>query len=84
MMRRRRPRLRPAIRGSGPAQVPSRTEYRSGIVALPFEGGSADAFVRAVASEAGRRDAGFAFLFHSLSAFDTPDLAAALARRRRP
>jgi hypothetical protein len=59
--------------------VPSRTEYQSGIVALPSEGGSADQFVRTVAAEAGRREAGFAFLFHSLSAFDTPALAESLA-----
>lgn len=61
--------------------MPSRTEYRSGIVALPFEGGSADDFVCAVAAEARRQDACFAFLFHSLSAFSTHELAEALARR---
>ena len=60
--------------------MPSRTDYQSGIVALAFEGGSADAFARAVAAEAARCDAGFAFLFHSLSAFETRALAEALAR----
>jgi len=60
--------------------MPSRTDYQSGIVALAFEGGSADAFARAVAAEAARGDAGFAFLFHSLSAFETRALAEALAR----
>src|SRR5262245_56101773 len=56
------------------------TEYASGIVALPFHGGTADEFARAVAEAAGRLDAGFAFLFHSLSAFRTEALAAALAK----
>src|SRR4029079_13858045 len=52
----------------------------SGIAALPFAGGTAEDFAAAVADEARRRDAGFAFLFHSLSAFDTATLAAALAK----
>jgi hypothetical protein len=56
------------------------TEYASGIAALPFNGGTAEEFVLAVAEEAERRDAGFAFLFHSLSAFDTQALADALAK----
>lgn len=56
------------------------TVYASGIAALPFSGGTADEFAHAVAEEARRRDAGFAFLFHSLTAFSTAELAAALAR----
>lgn len=56
----------------------SQAEYACGIVAIPFVEGPADAFAAAVAIEAGKHDAGFAFLFHSLSAFDTKALAAAM------
>jgi hypothetical protein len=62
-----------------PHPVHACTEYASGIAALPFAGGTADEFVRIVAEEARARDAGFALLFHSLLAFDTRALAAALA-----
>ena len=55
-------------------------EYACGIVAIPFADGPADKFAAAVVEEAGRHDAGFAFLFHSLSAFDTKSLAAAMER----
>lgn len=54
------------------------TEYGCGIVALPFAGGTVGEFAEAVATEARRREAGFAFLFHSLCAFDTEALAAAM------
>jgi hypothetical protein len=63
-----------------PTRVQPCTEYASGIVALPFHGGTADEFARAVAATAEARDAGFAFLFHSLAAFRTEALAAALAK----
>jgi hypothetical protein len=62
------------------SQVPSCTEYESGIVALPFAGGSADTFARTIAAAAPLHNAGFVFLFHSLSAFETSELAAALSR----
>ena len=53
-------------------------EYACGIAAVPFAGGTVDAFAAAVAEEARRHEAGFAFLFHSLSAFDTKALAVAI------
>jgi hypothetical protein len=70
------------VRGFGgtTVQVGSQAEYASGIAAVPFSGGSADQFAASVASEAARLGSGFAFLFHSLSAFDTSTLAAALSR----
>ncbi len=56
------------------------TEYACGIVAIPFTEGSADEFAAIIAKEAAKRPKSFAFLFHSLSAFDTKSLAAAMHR----
>ena len=56
----------------------SSTQYACGIVAIPFAQGGADEFARRVAAEAARQDAVFALLFHSLSAFHTDALAAAM------
>jgi hypothetical protein len=78
MMRRARRAL--YVRALEETRTRACTEYASGIAALPFSGGGAEEFARAVAEEAERRDAGFAFLFHSLSAFNTQALAAALAK----
>jgi hypothetical protein len=69
----------PDVGGTSQAVHPC-TEYASGIVALPFSGGNADEFAQLLAVEARRRDVGFGFLFHSLTAFGTRDLATALAR----
>jgi len=63
-----------------PKQVHSCTEYASGVVAVAFGEGTADDFASIVASEARAHDAGFALLFHSLLAFDTTALAAAMEK----
>jgi hypothetical protein len=60
--------------------VYSVTEYASGVAAIAFADGGAEDFASIVAGEALARDAGFAFLFHSLSAFDTGALADAIMR----
>ena len=54
------------------------TEYACGIVAVAQSSGTADDFAQAIARMARAHDCGFAYLFHSLTAFDTHALAAAI------
>jgi hypothetical protein len=58
--------------------VHSCTEYACGIVAVAQSNGTAEDFVQAIAPIARANDCGFAYLFHSLTAFDTHALAAAI------
>jgi hypothetical protein len=58
--------------------VHSCAEYACGIAAVSFAGGTADEFAAAVAAAAEKHGSGFAFLFHSLLAFETKALAAAM------
>ena len=55
-------------------------EYACGIAAVSFAGGTADEFAAAVAEAAKKHRSSFAFLFHSLLAFETEALAAAMER----
>lgn len=66
--------------GGALASLFAPAEYACGIVAVPFSEGTLEEFATSVATEAERHDAGFAFFFHSLSAFATRDLAQAIAR----
>jgi hypothetical protein len=58
--------------------VTERTQYDCGIVALTAPGIGADGFARMLAAEAERRDAGFAFIFHSPSLFTSDAIEAAM------
>ncbi len=55
-----------------------RTEYDCGIVALTAHGVSADDFAAMLANEAHKSAAGFAFVFHSPSLFESQAIEAAL------
>ncbi|MGN6466136.1 MAG: FIST N-terminal domain-containing protein [Rhizobiaceae bacterium] len=55
-----------------------RTRYDCGIVALTAPGIGADGLARMVADEAARRDAGFAFIFHSPSLFTSEAIEASM------
>ncbi len=66
--------------GGALASLFAPAEYACGIVAVPFSEGTVEEFAAAVAAAAERHDAGFAFLFHSLSAFETKALAQAISR----
>jgi hypothetical protein len=63
--------------------VTERTQYDCGIVALTAPGIGADGFARMLAGEAERREAGFAFIFHSPSLF-TSDAIEAAMRKHAP